>query len=116
VLEEVALRTLESDASPDELDAGLAEAAFPWAPGDVGSATGLAEWWRTMPTAEFTSELPDVSRLDDLVLASAESVFTTAGRGRSLWWSLGVGGTRLRCFSGLPPPERFADLMRASDR
>jgi type VI secretion system protein ImpM len=114
-LEEVALRALESDASPDELDAGLAEAAFPWAPGDGSPAAALAEWWRTTPTAEFAAELPeDLTRLDDLVLAAAESVFATAGRGRSLWWSLGTGSTRLRCFAGLPPPERFADLLRGS--
>jgi type VI secretion system protein ImpM len=115
VVEEVALRTLESDASPDQVDAGLAEAAFPWTPGDVAPAAALAEWWRTTPTAEFAAELPEVSRLDDLVLAAAESVFAIGGRGRSLWWSLGAGPTRLRCFSGLPPPERFADLMRGGD-
>lgn len=114
VVEEVALRTLESDASPDELDAGLAAAVFPWAPADVGPAAALAEWWRSTPTAEFATELADVGRLDDLVLAGAESVFTTAGRGRSLWWSIEGGAARFRCFSGLPPPERFADLLRGS--
>ncbi len=110
-LEEVALRTLEQDASPEELDTGLAEVGFPWTPGDVGPAAALADWWRATPTASFTTEVTDVSRLDDLLLAGAEAVFTTAGRGRSLWWSRGTGTTRLLCFAGLPPPERFVELL-----
>jgi len=51
-------------------------------------------------------------QLDDLVLAGAESAFTAAGRGKSLWWSAGQGGARLNCYLGLPPPERFIDLMQ----
>ena len=110
-LEEVALRTLERDASPEELDVGLAEVGFPWTPGDVGPAAALADWWRATPTAPFTTEVTDVGRLDDLILAGAEAVFTTSGRGRSLWWTRGTGATRLLCFSGLPPAERFVELL-----
>ena len=56
-LEEVALRTLERDASPEELDAGLAAVGFPWTAGDVGPAAALADWWRATPTASFTTEV-----------------------------------------------------------
>ena len=115
-LEQVALRTLESDASPEELEAGLAEAPFPYAPADAGPAAALAEWWRAAPTPTHAIELPDLNQLDDLVLAGAESTFTAAGRGKSLWWSVAGGGARLCCFSGLPPPEYFADLMRDAHR
>jgi type VI secretion system protein ImpM len=115
-LEKIALRTLESDALPEELDAGLVEAPFPWSPVDVGAAVALAGWWRTPSTAGHATDLADVNRLDDLVLAGAESAFTAAGRGNSLWWSLGEGRVRLRCFTGLPPPEYFSDLLRNTGR
>src|SRR5262245_64080727 len=49
-IEQVALRTLESDALPEELDAGLADAPFPYVRADVGPAAALAEWWRATPT------------------------------------------------------------------
>ncbi len=115
-LEQIALRALESDASPEEIEAGLAQAPFPWTPGDAGPAAALAQWWRTTPTPTFVAALPDVRGLDDLVLASAESAFAAAGRGKSLWWSLGSGTARLNCFSGLPPPEYFADLLQDAHR
>lgn len=116
-LEEVALSALESDAAPEELDAELAEIPFPWAVANSGpAAAALAEWWRADSTHAYLTELSDVRAIDDLVLAGAESAFMAAGRGKSLWWSLGRDIARFNCFSGLPAPEHFADLMQQVDR
>lgn len=116
-METVALAALNIDFSADQLESELLALAPPPAhrePLDE-AAERLAGWWDG-PGSAFTTTLPESTSPGDLLSASAQYLFCTVGRGKTLWWS-NVGAparTQFRAFSGLPPDDQFGELLTAT--
>ncbi len=113
-LERVALSMLDVNASPDDLERGLAEIPFPTPQlsDQYSRVQELAAWWRTGSAAPTTLLLPTPTSLADLFNATARDVLVTTGLGKSFWWT--SVPPQLHGFSGLPPEDFFAVLLEGA--
>jgi type VI secretion system protein ImpM len=118
-VEQIALSMLALDASPAELEQGLADTPLPAAcnVGDQAQQRGaqeLAAWWQTGSSAPKTLLLPRLSILSSLIDATAYGVLAATGVGKTLWWTGAEESEagQLHCFSGLPPEDYFTILLQ----
>lgn len=117
-LERIALTTLNINALPDDLDRNLAENPFPTLEPNVQhcSTQELANWWRTGDNPSKRLILPSEKSLGDLFNATAENLLSATGEGKSFWWAVSseAGPTQLHCFTGLPPENYFATMLKVN--
>ena len=118
-LEQIALSMLALDASPAALEQSLADTPLLAGGGDPSQQRGaqeLAAWWQTGSNAPKALPLPKLSALPDLIDATAHDVLAATGAGKTLWWMADEESEagQLHCFSGLPPEDYFAVLLRGA--
>lgn len=113
-VEELALATLNVDFSLEQLERELAAHPFPLRPEAPPDPTAreLAAWWQSsLPACSMV--LPALQSMPDLLSSMGQALLSAAGQGKSLWWS-GANPSapaQLHGFIGLPPEERFAQLL-----
>ena len=113
-IEDAALATLDTACSAQQFEDRLAALPFPALPGAAGSeaARALSKWLAT-PGDSLSVLIPDAPSLAGLMDGAGRSLLTRLSPGVSLWWSAAPsGGAMLHAFRGLPPEERFADLLQ----
>jgi len=116
-METTALAALNIDFSAEQLEAELLALAPPPARRERLDEAGerLASWWDG-PGSAFATTLPESTSPGEFLSASAQYLFCTVGRGKTLWWSnVGVPTrTQFRAYSGLPPDDQFGELLTAA--
>lgn len=116
-IEQIALSSLSTDFSVDQLEAALAAAPFvpdspspdPWR----AAAGDLAAWWMAPGQGPVALSLPDPDALNGLLSACGLKLLSACGTGKSLWWTEdeGPGACQLQGFLGLPTGPHFANLL-----
>ncbi len=122
-IEQLALRSLDADFSPEKLDQNLIKHPFPLLEINP-SHTSIQEftlWWKSDSNLQYESSdkmpqlvIEDFSLFFSLIM---EHQFTQSGTQKSLWWykSLVSKATHLKCFSGLPKPDHFITLLKGDE-
>lgn len=117
-LEHVALASLDSNVSPDDLDQGLACYPPPISFDDSASIYDqeLGNWWQATSFKDGSHQslsLPTANALIDVFNEARQDVFSKIGRGKSIWWKVDfeTDKTQLHCFTGLPAENKFVLLL-----
>lgn len=118
-LEQLALKSLEADFSPECLDQYLLQHPFPLTRMDLPflSDSELIHFWDTNHQTESTLnnkiELPDADDMVVFFTHMMEYQFTKADSHKSIWWRELPESKKiqLQCFTGLPEKDQFIALL-----
>ena len=104
------LSTLQPDSSIDSFDAQLM--ALPNWPEDLDTAVSATQ----LSAAREQFEMPQGMGMNDCLPRMAAAHYLTLLRGQSLWWAVRDQGPphALSVAYGLPPAERFVELLEAT--
>lgn len=108
-LEGIALTTLDTACTPEDLEARLL--ACPAPESDLGGCTLLRALGADSPG---TMALPPDTGFNALLTAAAMATLSTTARGRSLWWAPAHqdGQVAVIAATGLPDGPTFATLLQ----
>jgi len=118
-LEQLALKSLEADFSPECLDQYLLKHPFPLTRMNLPffSDSEFIHFWNTDYQAESTlNNKIELPAADDMVVFFThmmEYQFTKAGSHKSIWWREFPKSKKiqLQCFTGLPAKDQFIALL-----
>ncbi|MCB1937489.1 MAG: type VI secretion system-associated protein TagF [Nitrosomonas sp.] len=122
-IEQLALRSLNADFLPENLDHNLLKHPFPLSETNP-SQTSIQEfllWWKSDAKLhhETADKMPQLVIEDFPLFLSfiMEHQFVQSGTQKSLWWhkSLVSKATHLKCFSGLPESDHFITLLNGDE-
>ncbi|MCB1986068.1 MAG: type VI secretion system-associated protein TagF [Nitrosomonas sp.] len=123
-IEQLALRSLNTDFSPENLDQNLVKYPFPTNEINPSPTTSIQEfmlWWES----DSDNRLGMNDKVQQLIIEDMplffsfmmEYQFTQLGSQKSIWWheSSVSKATHLKCFTGLPETDHFVTLLRGDD-
>ena len=122
-LEQAALASLDTDASPNDLDHRLSKCPFPrhHCENHSNHSRELASWLQNTSIDSVdhkTFTLPNADSVIKLYQATIGDIFSTMSQNKSFWWKVHFETdlTQLHCFKGLPSEYYFATLLGESEK